>query len=114
MSVQATVISSPLTAAGRKYVCPQEQPTYVCNGTGSVIDIYAPPAIPLGTPISFVRGNDIVGIATRIDPLFVTLFSTEYSSMVVNIQVTDPTTINRIVCDVESEVDEVMLQVSGM
>ena len=68
--------SSFLATNQRKYSCPGEIVTYVCNGSGYEIDIYAPPYIGDMERLAFSK-SDRVGSGLGTGPIGSVLFSTD-------------------------------------
>ncbi len=103
MSGQDVTLTSSLEALGRTYVCPGEVVTYVCNGTGSAIDLYAPPHVPSVARSSYIRDIHPAGAGFANAPIFTILVSTEDSRMIADLIVQTTTLPNfTIFCEVGS------------
>ncbi len=93
--------SCSLRATGQRYVCPGETVTYVCSGTGDVIDLYTPPNITSDSPLSFARGN-VIGSGLTQDPIIAHLISTDSAKMMASVIVVNSLSDHIIMCEVHS------------
>ncbi len=88
VSGQDISFTSFLETVGRNYTCPGEIVTYVCNGTGYEIDIYAPPYINNLARHIFSE-SDRVGSGVGSGPIGSFLFSTDGDYISVGVVVRD-------------------------
>ncbi len=93
------------------YVCPGEIVTYVCSGAGDQIRLSAPPHIPLGVPLLYVRG-DPPGLGRLEDgPIVSNLILTTSPLMVADLIVQNSSLPEFSVrCTVLSPSDEAVVQ----
>ncbi len=100
----------------QRYVCPGVAVTYVCNGTGSVIDFYAPPEVPFNSPLTFIRGSDEVGRGLSAGPISANLMSADEPFMVANVFVDESFFFKSItlMCEVQSEAAKIEYKVAGI
>ncbi len=93
--------SCSLRATGQRFVCPGETVTYVCSGTGDVIDLYAPPNITSDSSLSFARGN-VIGSGLTQYPIIAHLISTDSAKMMASVIVMNSLSDHIIVCEIRS------------
>ncbi len=115
VSGQDVTLTSSLEASGRKYVCPGEVVTYVCDGTESGINLYAPPLVPSGARSSYTRSIHSAGEGFANAPIFTILVSTEQPRMIADLLVQNTTLDLTIFCEVGSSqnVDTAEHKLSG-
>ncbi len=94
--------SSFLATNQRKYSCPGEIVTYVCNGTGYEIDIYAPPYINDTSRLT-LSDTDPVGSGLIMGEIGLVLYSTDGDFISVGVFVRNSGTSKyNIICEVHS------------
>ncbi len=118
MSDQPVLTSSLSTE--REYVCPGEVVTYVCNGTGNEIEMYAPPHVSSAERFSYLRGDNL-GPGQEVNSVRPHLISTDEPHMVASVTLEGSLCLSKcsIKCEVRSPAQstqsaEMELKTSGM